>query len=353
MAWAAGRQTKRIEDQAYSMLGIFDVNMPLIYGEGTKAFRRLQEEIIKRTNDMTILAWDVMPGSRIYLISPLAASPADFATSHEITKFRDDFSEFSVTNKGLSISSDIPIRSVDITTNGHTARLYLICLGHGKSYSSGIILRKIGPKLFCRCGDIPLAGLEDNVREVRMYEASGTYIVIDTVAAMHAAYAYRNQGIHVPFDAFFTLSYAYPETLWDETDRMFLRPKRYNWIEFPMVLVMIFKVALDQGTVTLAVLCHHINQGPILKIFSQDQYPQEFDVIIQARYREDGIHVQELDLQARSIRAMTNITRVKAGGQYHQISVSLRPMTLVTFAGMPALSTLTFVIDGRDTRSGR
>ena len=48
MSWAAGRQTKREEDEAYSLLGIFDVQMPLIYGEGKKkAFHRLWEEIHK------------------------------------------------------------------------------------------------------------------------------------------------------------------------------------------------------------------------------------------------------------------------------------------------------------------
>jgi hypothetical protein len=48
MEWAANRKTKREEDAAYSLFGIFDVHMPLIYGEGVeKAFRRLQEEIKK------------------------------------------------------------------------------------------------------------------------------------------------------------------------------------------------------------------------------------------------------------------------------------------------------------------
>lgn len=57
MSWAAGRKTTRVEDRAYSLLGLFDISMPMLYGEGTKAFRRLQEEIIKRTNDLTILGW--------------------------------------------------------------------------------------------------------------------------------------------------------------------------------------------------------------------------------------------------------------------------------------------------------
>jgi hypothetical protein len=34
--WAAKRETKREEDAAYSLLGIFDIHIPLIYGEGRK-----------------------------------------------------------------------------------------------------------------------------------------------------------------------------------------------------------------------------------------------------------------------------------------------------------------------------
>lgn len=47
MQWASDRITTRLEDQAYSLMGLFDINMPLLYGEGKKAFIRLQEEILK------------------------------------------------------------------------------------------------------------------------------------------------------------------------------------------------------------------------------------------------------------------------------------------------------------------
>ncbi|KAI6036080.1 hypothetical protein BKA83DRAFT_4459640 [Pisolithus microcarpus] len=46
MSWAANRKTTRVEDRAYSLLGSFGVNMPMLYGEGSKAFQRLQLEII-------------------------------------------------------------------------------------------------------------------------------------------------------------------------------------------------------------------------------------------------------------------------------------------------------------------
>ncbi|KAI0773745.1 heterokaryon incompatibility protein-domain-containing protein [Fomes fomentarius] len=57
MSWAAGRKTTREEDEAYCLVGIFDINMPTLYGEGRKAFRRLQEEIMRQNPDTTVLAW--------------------------------------------------------------------------------------------------------------------------------------------------------------------------------------------------------------------------------------------------------------------------------------------------------
>ncbi|KAL4064876.1 heterokaryon incompatibility protein-domain-containing protein [Scleroderma yunnanense] len=57
MSWAAKRMTTRVEDRAYSLLGLLDVNMPMLYGEGKKAFQRLQLEIIRMSNDQSIFAW--------------------------------------------------------------------------------------------------------------------------------------------------------------------------------------------------------------------------------------------------------------------------------------------------------
>jgi len=111
-----------------------------------------------------------------------------------------------------------------------------------------------------------------------------------------------------------------------------------------MVLVMTFYVRLNQTTVSLAVLCHYLHFGPVFKIFIQEQYPQEFEVISQARYKQDGIHVQELDLQARSIRAMTSMTRV----QHHCISVKVRLETLETSFGPVVVSVLDLEIISRD-----
>lgn len=57
MYWAAGRRTSRVEDRAYSLMGLLGVSIPMLYGEGEKAFERLQLEIIKTSDDQSIFAW--------------------------------------------------------------------------------------------------------------------------------------------------------------------------------------------------------------------------------------------------------------------------------------------------------
>ncbi|KIK23739.1 hypothetical protein PISMIDRAFT_57894, partial [Pisolithus microcarpus 441] len=57
MSWAAERKTTRVEDRAYSLMGLFGVYMPMLYGEGKMAFQRLQLEIIRRSSDQSIFAW--------------------------------------------------------------------------------------------------------------------------------------------------------------------------------------------------------------------------------------------------------------------------------------------------------
>ena len=85
MSWASKRVTSRAEDIEYCLLGIFDVNLPLLYGEGgNKAFMRLQLEIIKRSDDESMFAW----ASDQYFAGMLASSPSYFAAPVEIPERR-------------------------------------------------------------------------------------------------------------------------------------------------------------------------------------------------------------------------------------------------------------------------
>jgi hypothetical protein len=108
MSWAAKRQTTRIEDRAYSLLGIFSVNMPLIYGEGESAFRRLQEEILKYSTDQTVFCWRSPSSSYATWRGLLARSPSEFADSGDILENkRVNALPFQLTNKGIQLSLEL------------------------------------------------------------------------------------------------------------------------------------------------------------------------------------------------------------------------------------------------------
>lgn len=106
MSWASRRRTTRIEDVAYCLLGLFNVNMPLLYGEGDKAFLRLQQEIISSSDDETIFAWKLQGSFHgPHLTGLLAASPADFKFSGDVIPFIFDSERphYFETNKGLRL----------------------------------------------------------------------------------------------------------------------------------------------------------------------------------------------------------------------------------------------------------
>jgi hypothetical protein len=84
MSWAEKRQTKRGEDAAYSLLGIFGIYMPLIYGEGReKALFRLRKEIKQSLRDA---------GSMSSLISATRAAEAEAKVRVELYKYHIPFS---------------------------------------------------------------------------------------------------------------------------------------------------------------------------------------------------------------------------------------------------------------------
>ena len=100
MSWAAKRETTRIEDRAYSLLGIFGVNMTMLYGEGAKSFLRLQEEILKTLDDHSIFVWKGLPWGMPGL---LASSATAFASSGDVKNIRDRKGRpsYTVNNRGV------------------------------------------------------------------------------------------------------------------------------------------------------------------------------------------------------------------------------------------------------------
>lgn len=106
MGWAARRHASRVEDLAYSLMGIFDINMPMLYGEGSKAFRRLQEQVCNDSDDETIFAWSVPPDEpesdpKTGLLAP-SPSAFEYCQGLKPISLHNQESGFTLTNRGLT-----------------------------------------------------------------------------------------------------------------------------------------------------------------------------------------------------------------------------------------------------------
>jgi hypothetical protein len=129
MSWAAGRKTTRVEDRAYSLMGIFGVNMPPLYGEGDKAFIRLQEEIMRQSFDHSLFTWEPTKSG----CGLLAESPDQFSNGGNIVHISYDRyvlqlkvglenPDYAQTNFGTRIH--LPLERTDVTA---VYRTYLAC----------------------------------------------------------------------------------------------------------------------------------------------------------------------------------------------------------------------------------
>jgi hypothetical protein len=103
LSWAASRRCTRNEDSSYCLLGIFDVNMPIIYGEGNNSFLRLQQEIWKKTNDKSLFSWMTKDGKMGKAPRAGGSWGAVFAPS--LTAFRDPITAGGESNDAASMVS--------------------------------------------------------------------------------------------------------------------------------------------------------------------------------------------------------------------------------------------------------
>ncbi len=180
MTWASKRETTRIEDTAYCLLGIFDINMPLWYGQGNKAFIRLQQEIIRHSNDLSIFGWCPQDGEEPFIVPELvhgtSAGPCKDDCGHERSDECDFYSvlapspkafakpspwdfvplvEHSVTNRAVKIECSLHrvcLRGCHPTSCrccSHV-RKYVLTTGQHERSSYGVLVNKTSPNAFIR-----------------------------------------------------------------------------------------------------------------------------------------------------------------------------------------------------------
>ena len=128
MRWAARRQATRVEDEAYSLLGIFGITMPTLYGEGRHAFQRLQEEILQRIPDRTLFAW----GEGCAILTHRDAINAEYAAGSPFASspqyFRPSEREISSLSQGDFDSLGLQAEEYTFTPHGIRAKLSFIPL---------------------------------------------------------------------------------------------------------------------------------------------------------------------------------------------------------------------------------
>ncbi len=165
MSWATSRRTTVVEDLVYCLLGIFDVNMPLLYGEGAKAFERLQHEIIKTADDLSIFCWGLSSSAFDYAgpeYELAIGSYPLFATAFDMFRVPFDIApgtavELSMTNLGLRINCQLALiclgRCLGRQNCGCSAssRNYFLHIGNSdRGDNWGILLENIRPDVFVR-----------------------------------------------------------------------------------------------------------------------------------------------------------------------------------------------------------
>ena len=161
MSWAADRTTTRVEDRAYSLMGLLDVNMPMLYGEGQKAFHRLQLEIIRTSNDQSIFAW-VREGE--WTGSVLADDPRSFRHHSKMElmdfdEFIESLKEFIPDEELTSIEED-HFGTFPITNRGIRIWMFLRPYCNSDSVFQGVLPCRYGPRRLPVC--INLASWNSN-----------------------------------------------------------------------------------------------------------------------------------------------------------------------------------------------
>jgi hypothetical protein len=155
MSWAAKRTTTRREDRAYSLLGIFNVHLPLLYGERENAFLRLQEEIMRTTPDDSIFAWSATEGSLSTYRGLLARSPEEFGLAGSPGERESSqliypgHGTFATSNLGLRVEMRIrPYTKDERDTDLYLGMLHAPCGDDRRRIA--LVLRKLKGQQFAR-----------------------------------------------------------------------------------------------------------------------------------------------------------------------------------------------------------
>lgn len=247
MSWAAGRRAKRIEDRAYSLMGLFGISMPMLYGEGSKAFQRLQEEILKTSGDQSIFCWvDPTVGESRHGL--LADGPDAFAHAHDYRNY-DGFVEqppFNASSRGLGLSLHLTPDTSPIfvaaflcpdpnTLDGYLA-IYVENLSVGERQYARV-----------RCGELGFLPSLGQLEDIFVRSSFPQWNEWSTVMPLHL---FHLASIRSGSD----FMYGVIETVSVPFDRSELERRALNLQQPGRKVYSTFKVIKEQGRVSVALL---------------------------------------------------------------------------------------------------
>jgi hypothetical protein len=247
MSWASKRTTTRKEDMAYCLLGIFGVNMPLLYGEGNRAFIRLQEEIMKISEDQSLFAWEdycedgdpeLFKVDDRWLRGPLAKSPAEFANAADIVPYRQQNANSPSAMTSLGLLMNVPLHC--LRNSGGKTAIYVVeltCHYEGDFTGSlGIYVRRIRSNQYARHRGKRGPVVIDSKLLLPPVQSS-IYLRKDVMIPTAEDFD-RHHGILICFhgpDSGFKVSYVFPSEKWKRikgNSAIILNPGRYAAVVF-------------------------------------------------------------------------------------------------------------------------
>lgn len=283
MSWAARRETTRVEDMAYCLLGIFDVNMPLLYGEGMKAFSRLQTAILQSTVDLSVFAWldDQVPCPPF--AGMLAKSPRQFASCGGMVTVLGDsaFANFAITARGIQVDASL---CQPQSAQGELPTMVLNTFCHNNGTVVGICVRKIGAGLCARSNPnqhVSL-GFDINFQRQEFYFRESWVETLTLATKLPLRYPFcpspnpvlgnRWSALRVNWGPLMVEGYqAIPKNHWDAHDGVVFGCNRgtRGWCAFFVRgRVMSESGSTKHMPVTLFLACFGVNKGPLAVVMA-------------------------------------------------------------------------------------
>lgn len=151
---------------------------------------------------------------------------------------------------------------------------------------------------------------------------SSFYMLVDpTAAVVGQLSSFRNHTFHVPMDDTFVLNLAVPQSLWDITDRLFLRPKPYHGSHFSMVLAMAFDAKLGDMKLYAIVTCEIRRGTPHFRVYRQEEYKEATYLLFCSSNRERSVPWSDFAASHPEIASLNHLVDFPVGNERVEIKV--------------------------------